>query len=91
MSMYDPKNPALDITLELDEKGKVCALVFTPRKRQLTDGIHPDELEDRAVQKRTNTVFKSKPDDPEKRQIRYGAKGPWEGELSSELNGRKRR
>lgn len=49
--MYDPANPQLSISPREDEHGRVIGLYFHRRKRQLTDGISPDELEDRLAYK----------------------------------------
>lgn len=49
--MYDPANPQLSISPREDEHGRVIGLDFHRRKRQLTDGISPDELEDRLAYK----------------------------------------
>ncbi len=91
MSMYDPKNPALSISLDLDEHGKVRGLIFAPRKRQLTDGIAPDELEDRAAWAREHRRVSQPAPDIKRQQPHKLRAQPQPGELPPGWYGRKDR
>lgn len=88
--MYDPANPQLSVSLREDEHGRVIGLDFHRRKRQLTDGISPDELEDRLAYKAAERP-KAKPVDPGKKITHTKKPQTWEGELPPGFYGRRDR
>lgn len=86
--MYDPDNPRLSIDVDMDGGGVTC-LLFAPRKRQLTDGIDIDELEDRAAWAQEHRRV-DQPTPDIKRQQPYNPRPqPQPGELPPGWYGRK--